>query len=103
MYTVIKPIGITFEGKATSYPVGVVVDLSKDDAARLLAAGRIAPVGAEDVEPVELDEDKQLKDHTVPELVEIAKKHGVPSNVVSALKKHELVEAISRLTHTSED
>ena len=103
MYTVIKPIAVTEDNRATSYPVGAVVDLPKDEAGKFLAAGRIAPVGAEDVEPIELDEDKQLKDHTVPELVEIAKKHGVPANVVGGLKKHELVEAISRLTHTSED
>jgi hypothetical protein len=57
--------------------------------------------------PIELADEpegeKPLKAHTVPELVDIAKGLGASEDSVKHLKKPELLEAIERLTHASDD
>jgi hypothetical protein len=106
------------------YRPGASVELPEDRAAELLAAGKIQHTGIEgktgtildgditigdgraEESPVELADEpegeKPLKAHTVDELRDVAKGLGVASDIADHLKKAELLEAIERLTHTSD-
>lgn len=49
------------------------------------------------------DESKPLDKRTVPELLEIAKANGASEDSLKNLLKPQLLEAVERLTHVTED
>lgn len=110
-YRTLKPIAVSVDNVVHSYRAGLFVELDDevDGTAGLVARGRIALVSAD--APVELvaepaeevERERELKDHTVPELIEIAKKAGASEDSVKNLKKAALIEAVGRLTHVTDD
>jgi hypothetical protein len=118
-YLTTKPLVLEIDGVAHVYRTGVIIDV--DDATgalidprRVKAIEPVEPVEApeppadvelvaEDAANAEHEGEKPLKSHTVPELVEIAKAAGASEDSVKHLKKPQLLEAIERLTHDSDD
>lgn len=108
-YRTLKPIAVSVDNVVHSYRAGLLVELDDevDGTAALVAKGRIELVNASEqpelVDEPKADGEKQLGDHTVPELIEIAKAHGASEDSVKHLKKPQLLEAVQRLTHVTDD